>query len=336
MKQGITKTPGVSWVLFLVFTFYSISAYSGSLIPLKVAYSTVAEQFLPLFITYESQFFQKYGLDAKIVYISGGSGVVQAMLAGEAPIAVVGASSVIRATLSGADLVMIGNILDKFDLILVTQQDIKSVGQLRGKQIAVGRYGGAPDFAIRHVLRKTGLEPDKDVAIVQIAGGMSGRFGAVVANRVQGAVISPLFAARARELGLRELIDLTKFSPRVEVTGVATSRSFIKNHRNVVDSFMKAFLEGIYIMKTDKEKSVTVLGKYLRMKDLEAMEGAWKFYATQMVQKKPYSTLEGVEFVLSLIATEDPRAKSANPEQFLDTTILERLDKSGFIDQLYK
>ncbi len=322
-------------VLFYIVVFHSPPIFSA-LIPLKIVYSSVSEQSLPLFITYESQLFQKYGLDAKIVYVSGGSGVVQAMLAGEAPIAMVGASSVIRATLSGADLVMIANVVDKFDYIVVTQKDITSVQQLRGKQLAIGRYGGAPDFAIRHVLRKMGLEPDKDVAIVQITGGMSGRFSAVISKRVHGAVITPLFAVKARELGLRQLIDLTEFSPKVEATGLATSRGFIKNQRDTVGSFMKAFLEGIHVMKTNKAKSIEVLGKYLRISDVESLEGARRFYADQIVRKKPYSSVEGVDFVLASIASENPRAKSAKAEQFMDMSILEKLDKSGFIDKLYQ
>lgn len=323
-------------VFFSLIGIFHLPPVFSALIPLKIAYSTVSEQFLPLFVTYESQLFQKYGLDARIVYISGGSGVVQAMLAGDAPIAMVGASSVIRATLSGADLVMIGNIVDKFDYILVAPNDITSVQQLKGKQIAIGRYGGAPDFAIRHVLRKMGLEPDKDVAVVQITGGMSGRFSAVVTGRVHGAVISPLFAAKARELGLKQLIDLTEVSPRVEATGFATSRTFIKNQPNVVESFMKACLEGIHVMKTKRAKSIEVLGKYLRINDPEALEGGWRFYADQIVRKKPYSSREGVEFVLASLAGENPRARSARAEQFIDMSILEKLDKSGFIDKLYE
>lgn len=331
------KRCSVAAVVFVtVLLFQRILAYSEPLKPLKVAYSTVAEMFLPLFLTYESGLFQKYGLDAKIVYINGGSAVVQAMLAGEAPIAMVGGSSVIRSALSGGDLVMIANIVDRFDYLLVVRKEITSVEQLRGRQVAIGRYGGGPDFAIRYVLRKQGLEPDRDVAIVQIAGGMSGRFSAVITGRVDGAVISPFFAAKARELGLVEVIDLIKISPKVESTGLASSRSFIRNQRDTVKSFMKALLEGIFLMKTDKERSITALGKYLRTNDKQGLEAAWEFYSKKIVRQKPYSSDEGVRFVLSSIAKENPQAQWAKPEEFVDMGILAELDQSGFIDNLYK
>ncbi|MBI3015171.1 MAG: ABC transporter substrate-binding protein [Candidatus Tectomicrobia bacterium] len=320
-----------------VLGFCSLSLVSGASAAdkLTVAWTAVAGSQAPLWVTKDAGLFEKNGIDAFLIYIDGGSKAAQAMLAGDVPLAEVGGNATVVARLKGADILLIMGLTNKLAYSLIVSPQIKRPEDLRGKKLTVSRFGSNSDYATRKILLKWGLQPDKDVAIIQIPGGQPTRLGALQAGQVAGLVAQPPVTAIARKTGYPILAGPEDFGTDYPTTPVAALGSFTKEKPDVVRRFVKAMVEGIHTYKTKKEFSIQVISKYMRVKDQEALEDSYAFFAP-LVPEKPYPTVKGVAEALEELGAKDPKARSARPEDFVDMRFVKELDESGFVDQLYR
>jgi nucleoid-associated protein YgaU len=145
----------------------------------------------------------------------------------------------------------------------------------------------------------------------------------------------PLTAA-ATKMGLNTLADLQMLGLEYQHTGLAVSQNTLKTQPELIRNVMKAFVEGIHFMKTHRKEAITVLSKYLKSDDPDALQEAYESIGLALVPEKPYPTLKGIQTILREMGAKDAAARSARPEQFVDLTIIKELDSSGFIDRLYK
>jgi NitT/TauT family transport system substrate-binding protein len=242
---------------------------------------------------------------------------------------------VLQSNLQGSGVVMIAGFLNTMDYKLIVARDITRPDQLKGKTLAVSRIGSSSDFATRYALEKYGLAPDKDVAIIQI-GSQPARFSALESGKIQGVMIAIPLTAKAKKMGLNTLADLQMLGLEYQHTGLAFSQDLIKKQPELVRNVLKAFVESIHFMKTNRKETIGILTKYLKSDDTEALDEAYDSVLHSLIPEKPYPTLKGIQIMLREIGIKEPAARSARPEQFVDLTFMKELDSSGFIDRLYK
>jgi NitT/TauT family transport system substrate-binding protein len=301
---------------------------------MNIGYSAQAGAFAPIWVTKESGLFGKHGLDVNLIFIPGGPTAAAAMLAGEVQAAAMAGPAVVSSNLSGTDLVMIAGIVNTFAFQIITVKGITAPPQLKGKRVGVNRFGTAPDIAARFALRHLGVDPS-EVTILQL-GEQSTRLAAMKAGQLEAAIVLPPITTIAQREGMNVLLDMSELGAEYQITGLASSQSFIAKKRPSALRMMRAFVEGIHFYKTRKKESMAIIAKYMRTNDTEAVEATWDYFANRIVPKKPYPTAKGIKALLELAAKDRPEAVNIPPERMMNVSLLRTLDESGYIDGLYR
>lgn len=294
----------------------------------------LAGEFVPTYIAHKKGYFHKYGLDVELIYFQGGSQVIQAMLGGDISLTVTAGPEGVAAKLQGADILLLSANNPTMHFTLFVAPEIKKPADLRGKRVGVSRFGSSSDFSIRYMFKSLGLG-EKDVTIVQIGDNPS-RLAALKANAIQASVFTVPNTVRARKAGFVAMIDAYKLGLKFHGSGVATTGAFMRDHRLTVEQFFKGFLEGVQYAKTHKEESVRLIKEFSRLKEEEEAEETYRVIVQDIQPRKPYPLKEGVETVLRNLESTIPKAKTAKAEDFIDDSVIKKLDESGFIDSLYK
>ncbi len=294
------------------------------------SYSSLSGPSTPLWVAKGAGFFTKHGIDAQLVYITGGRVVIQAMLAGEAQMAIAGPAAVIRANLAGGDLVYVGVASDVVDFVLVVAKGISDIRQLRGKRVGIGQFGGAPDFLSRVVLEKYGLKPDKDVRIVQMLTGQPGRLAALQANAIEAVVIQPPVSLLAKQMGFNLLIDYSTTLPPFVASGFVTTRKFTQQKPQTVENCIKALLDAVRYIYSNEEGTVRIVGQTMKIADYGFLKQYYREVLLQQFKKTLYPDVKAFELVLEQERKTNPAATKAKVEDFLDTRFLDKLRKEGY------
>ncbi len=331
MRKSIVKRAAFAWS-FLFFALTPALLLGQS--KLKVAYSSVTGNQAPLWIAQDRGIFKKNGLEVELIFIEGGSRVVQAMVAGDTPIAHVGATPVITGNLRGADLAMIAATVNKILFQFFTTQDVSRPEDLKGKRVGISRFGSGSDFALRAALKELGLEPNKDVAILQL-GTTPVRMAALEAGSIRGTVLLPPETLMAKKKGYRLLVDLAASRFEFLNMGVATSRAFAKSQPHMVRSFIKSYVEGIYFFKTQAAESMKILSRHTRTEDQEILGEIYDLYQ-KVFPKKPYVSAQGVQNILDDLVRGQAKGRETRAGAMIDNQFVKELDESGFIDSLYR
>ena len=332
MNQARTTT---AFLLSISLFFGSLSLAAGQTTKLNLAYTATSPYQAVLIITQEAGFFKRNHLDASLIFTAGGSLGIQAMLGGDVSLVLADGSAAIAGNLSGADVIIIASFLNTFPYSLVSLPEIKKVEQLVGAKIAVSRFGSATDLGVRMALAKVGLNADRDTTLLQI-GAQTARFAALQSRNVQATIITPPFTLTARKMGFNTLVDMAQLNIPFQLTALLTSRAYIKRHGDIVQTAVKSLIEGTHFYKTRKEASLAIMGQYLKTTDREALEETYNQIALKVVPDKPYPTLDGIRTILEELGKKNPKAKAAQPEEFVDTSFVKKLDQEGYIDRLYR
>ena len=311
------------------------SALERPLEKVTIAYSSLSGNMAPLWITHERGFFRKNGLDVQLVFIESGTTTVQSLISKDVYFAQMAGAAVIQSRLRGTDVVMIAGVINTLNFKLYVDKNIKQPDQLKGKTVAVTRFGSSTDFALRYALERYGLAPEKDVAILQ-AGNMPAILASLETGKIQGAMLSPPFTLTAKNMGLPLMADLQMLGLEYQHTGLATTQAFIRSRPDLVRSVMKAYVEGIHYYKTHRAESLAILTKYLRTSDTDVLTEVYEDVGLRLTAEKPYPTLRGIGIMLRELTATNPKITAVRPEEFVDLTFIKELDGSGFIDRLYK
>ena len=320
---------------FLVARFGALA--DGQTSRLNVGYSAASADQLPAWVAKDTGLFAKNGLDVQLIFFTGGTTAILALVSGDVPITQVSGPALINSAFAGSDAVFVAAGITSLNYVLMGKPGIKSAEQLKGGTVAISRFGSATDTIARFALRKIGLNPGKDVTLVQVGSGPE-RLSAALTGRVTASVINPPSSFIAEKKGLAIVADVAKMGLVFQHTGAATTRKYINQHADVVRRYVRAHVEAVHKMWTDKEATIKALGHYMGSGlDRETLEKSYEDVMTEsMYPKKQYPSLEGLKTVLDDIVERDARAKSAKPEQFVDMSFIRELDQNGFIDGLYK
>jgi len=303
-------------------------------IRLNLGYSSISGSQAILRVIKDAGIFSKNGLDVSLVLIAGGSGIVQALIAGDLPIAVVSGEPSILARLQGADTVILGGLINIIDFSIITAPGIKKPQDLKGKKLAVSRFGSSTDFVVRYALEKWGLVADRDVAILQ-TGSQPARLAALKSGAVHGTIVGPPADIVARKAGFNELATPEQLNLAYPNTSIVSTASTASKNEELIRRVMKSLVEGIHFFKTQKEASLKSLDAFARLGEADLIEETYRHYK-DIFPRVPYPDVEGIQNVLKEIAKRDPRAKGVKPETFTETRFLRELETSGLVQKLYR
>src|SRR5262245_8841065 len=300
---------------------------------LVVGYSGVTAIQAPVWIIKDAGYFKQEGLDASLVYIAASSTMAQSMLAGEVPISTANSQAVVDTGLQGGDLVAVGAFVNFVALYVIAPPEIKSVADLRGKPVGVTRFGATTDFAMQMYLKKYGLEPVRDVPIIQI-GGVPELAAALSKKSIYAAAMSYPMGLVAQQAGMKMLANLAKEEIPFLHQGITTTGKFLRERRAQVKAFVRAYGSAVHFMHTRKEESKAIISRYTKVTDPGMLEGTMQ-YAYDFVEKIPLVKREAIQVTLDESGRKNPKAKQAKPEQFYNNSLVQELINEGFFASLW-
>ena len=291
--------------------------------------STSATQ-MSMWLAKEGGLYDKHGLGVETISIPGSSLALQAMLAGEVPIIQLGGAASIQANLSGADTVIIATIVKKFLFWIYSQPGLARMEDLKGKVFGTTRFGTLSDLASRFALRLYGIDPERDITMVQ-TGGPAETVAAIVTGKIHAAALSPPATLQGKKAKLRELLDMSKLDAEYHINGVVTTRRYLKSNEDTVRRFMRAYIEGAVRGQKDRSFAVKTMGKIFRTDDRELLDESYDLIIKSNFVVPPYPSVPGIASLMKGLEQSNPKVKASKPDDHADSRVVRELDQSGFI-----
>ena len=275
--------------------------------------------------------FEKHGLDVEIIMITGAARSVAALLGGSTQFATGSATGPLAAMVRGSDLKILAASYNKFPYAFVVRPDIRAPNDLRGKRVNILNFGGSNDLALQLAFREWGLKLS-DANIV-IGGDAPTRLGALMAGRMDATILSPPHLTLAVKAGYRVLADMGDMNASFTQSSLYTKGSYFKENRDRVKRFVRAYAESVHVIKTDRERTMKVFAKRMRVEDPETLRSTYDYFAPRF-SFPPRVDLEGVRETLRFYAEQNPDFKNRKAEEFVDHSVMDELEKEGFFKKL--
>ncbi len=300
-------------------------------VALKSAFTTTGATMAPLWAAKEGGFFDEEGLDVTLTRIQAGPPILGAIYAREVPIAFAGAQQIVHANLKGATYVIVAGFHDTLPNSIYVHPSIERPEQLKGKAIGVTNFGAISHVAGMEGVKHLGLEGQ---VTFLATGGPPETLAAMQFGKIHAGLFSPPDTLRARELGFREIVNVSKIGVKSLGAAVVTTREWARENPELVERYIRANIQAIHRLKKNKDFAMKVIAKYTRLTDPKLLEETYDFYKDQW-QKDGFPSREGIQKNIEVAAAEIPEAKSAKPEQFTDLTFINKIKSSGLIEQLW-
>lgn len=324
----------VALPLYLLCSISSLEAADVALKKIGVGYPSHSASMYPLYVTKEAGLFEKYGLESEMIFVQGVM-MYQIHVAGEIDFSIGSGLVALQASVGGADLILIANSIENHLMKIMAHPGIKRPEDLKGGSVGISRFGSLTDLVARPVLKGWGLEPMKDVTLMQI-GTQSDIATAVSLKKVDAGVLSFPTSLFAEKMGLKVLFDLAESGIEIPTTSVIVKRGYSNANRGVVLRFLKAYIEGTRRLFADRELGIRALRKYARIQDQDLLATTYDLFTSKYIKKVPTIRPKGVENALALIAETNLKAKTRKPGEFIDASFMEELEKSGFIKTVWR
>jgi ABC-type nitrate/sulfonate/bicarbonate transport system substrate-binding protein len=302
---------------------------------IRAAITSISGSMAPPWAAHEAGIFRKYGLQVEVIAMPSGVQGTSALIAGEVVFVQIAGGTTAGAMVGGADLKIVATTVGTLVLNLVVRPEIEKPEQLRGKSIGISRYGTSLHTGARLAMKHFGLEPGKDVAIVEIGSG-DWIVGALQGGRVQGAVFGYPATSRAVKLGNRVLLHIPSLDIPYASTGVSTRGDIIRDDPDLIKRYLSAQVEAIALMKKDRGFTMKVLSKYLRTDDTDLLAESYDIQIAKYMMKVPLTTTGAVRSILDELGERNPKAREQDPAKFFDDTFVRQLQASGFMESLYR
>lgn len=300
------------------------SVASAQLVRIAVGAASVAS--LPTWVAQDGGYFAREGVPAELIYIRGGPQTMSALVSGEVPFAQIYGGALLAAALTGADVVIVAGLINQPFFSIVTTKAIEKPEDLRGKKIGISTFGSATDFALRLALKKWGIKADSEVSILQMRG-VPEILPAMASGALHGGVMSPPTNMMAIRAGFKELAYLPQLGISFQHTSIATSRRYLERNRATAIKVVKAYRSAIERIKADKAFTVKTLSKYMNTSDNVVLDYSYNT-GLPLFRPIPYPTMEGIQAALDFLAEKEPKAKQAQPKDFVDLSLLQEIEKS--------
>ncbi len=300
---------------------------------MTVAYASVSATQAAAWVAKEKRIFEKNGLDVSLTSIAGGSSPTAALISGQIQALQISVEA-ISAGLEGADIVYVAAPVSSPLFWFVSVPSITDASQLRGKKVAVTGIGTASYFAAVIALQHFGLDPQKDVSFVQ-ANSVPNMLVTMQSGGAQAAALSMPTYTLAKKAGMRLLANVADLGVRYPSSWLAVRKSYLNSHRDEVAALVKSITEAISVELQQPQETMQIIGKYSQISDPDLLTETYQTLVPYL-NKVPKPEADNVSQALKLLAANSPKASTADPKQFVDPSFVEKLQKEGFIDKLYK
>jgi len=344
--MGVRVKSAVSFLLIFVLACWANPAQSaeypiaGPRDRIAVSYSAVSPTFGVLWLAKDAGLFERNGLDAQLIFIQSSPTNIQALLNNDIQIAVAGSSGVVNGAAGGLDLIFIGALFEGMAYHLITDKSIKSPADLKGKLVGISRFGSSSHYAVEAALEKLGVDPKKEATILQV-GSENVRAAAIAKGSIQATVISPPLNPAHRKLGLRTLVSLNELKIPYLSDAIIVRRGYYNANPRPVQRFLRSLVEAYaYYRKPENRPFVTrVLAKYQGLDpqtDKELLDQTVDLFSKEFYGRVPRVARDALEAVIKGIGQRNPEVLKVDPDKMIDNTYLVELEKSGFVNSLYK
>jgi len=319
-------------VILVISLFFmpNVQVASAQEMSLRAVYNALSGVMAPIWVAQDAGLFTKHGVNVDLKYLAATT-AVQGMLGGGEEIGLVGNQG-IDAKLEGADLIYVASGLPVFVFQIYGHPETKTVADLKGKVVAVTQPAASTDYAMRIVLKRNGLEPDKDVRILY-AQDINGVLTSVSAGNAAAGIMSAPTSIRAKAAGLLPIVDVTALKVPFLFTAMLSSSKVIREKNEAVTRFLRGYIESLAVIRKDKETTMRSMGKFLKTTDQAVLESVYDDYK-DVFPTTPLMTAAEVKAVLDV--AKSPKAKQMKPEEFFDNSIVQKIQASGFIEQVNK
>jgi NitT/TauT family transport system substrate-binding protein len=336
-KFLFARRHAMGFVLVLVTLFVaSLPCPSRAADKVRIGFAAISVANGPVWIAEERNIFKKYEIEPEVIVVGGGATrAVSALIAGDLQFAASGGGSAISAALSGADAVMVASGNNKGVQRLIVRSDIKTPDALKGKRIGITGFGSSGHVALLLILRKWGMSAD-EVQVIPV-GASPIMLISLQKGGIDAAILQDPTFFIAEDAGYKTLADPAAMDIHYLQNMLISTRAYLRAHRDVAGRFVKAYVEGIAYFKKNKEDSLKILMKKMRIEPGKesSLERSYQIYASQYFDNVPYPSLAGTKTVLEFLAKDYPKAKTADPASFIDSSLVKELDTTGFIKSLY-
>jgi NitT/TauT family transport system substrate-binding protein len=342
MKKKTQLALSLAWVLAQAAATLGSSLLPGGYISfaaersLRVSFPSPTASQLPLWAAHGARLFQKHNVAVELVYVGSSPVAIAALFAGELDVMGGGGEVGVASYLQGyRDVALFASLNNRLNFLIYANPTITDVSGLRGKRLGVTRFGGVMHFAARHFLKSAGLDPAKDVTLIQI-GNVQDLAGALIRGSVDAATMPIPQYFTVKKLGFRELADLSQSGVRYASNTFLAKRQFLVDNRTRMERFTKALIEGIHYVKTRRPDALKILSRNTRVTDAEILNLTYDEFAGKVWPQVPEVQPEDVKLVLEQLSERNPKASEIDPSQLIYGDLVKDIVKSGFVAQLYK
>jgi NitT/TauT family transport system substrate-binding protein len=304
---------------------------------LKVAVSTATPHNTPLWVARDKRIFEKYGVDVQLIFVMGGALVSQMLAAGEIQVAANAPAALLSLIANGVDISMFLGVSNTSPFSLITQPNLKTAADLRGKRLGTARFGGSSHISALIALDHLKLEARRDNIVLMQTGLDPERMAALEQKGLDAAMLQRLATKTMVAKGFTQLLNMNQAKIPYQNTVLASRRDSMVANPKLYDAFVRALVEGYaYVFnKENKQPVKEVLAKNLRLPNIDAAED---FYAEALeeLDRKPYPTVEGTRTVIKYVTEQNPKVASVKAERIIDSSWLKKLDDEGFFEKIYK
>ena len=302
--------------------------------PVLIGVAGPAVNLVYAYLAQDAGLWRKYGVDARVILFESGSTLAQVARAGEVSFAINSGPTTIASRTQGADSIMVAATVNTLPYSVVAAKGITTWNQLKGKRVGISRFGSGTDTAMRLVVRRYGLDPAKDLVILQ-GGTQPSRLQAVSAGSLDATLVSPPLDLTAKKQGLSILVNIADLGIPYPQLVIETTERYNREQPQVVKNFLKGFIEGLHYAAARKEETKKTITKYLKTDDPEILEATYRSFL-QVTDYSAVPNLEGIRNAMDEVAARIPAVKSKKPEDFVESRFLKELEKEGFFKQFQK
>ena len=310
--------------LLIVQAIYAIDRINAS-------YGAVSGTMAPIWVAKEAKLFEKQGLDLNLVYIPGGPRSIMSLIGASVQFVNHSGMPALEAYQRGADTALIASSMNQLEHAIISQKNITTVEQLKGKVLGISAIASLTDILMREGLRLNGIS-EKEVTIVPV-GDEAGRLNALQNGRVQAVIISGIQRLVATRMGFRQLVDFARLPIEVSGSSILARRSYVLGNPDITLRFLKAWIEGVYVYKAKPDFALTVLKKYVATQDPELLKTIYDMNREKLAMK-PIPYVRVVKSMMALLARTRPDLPGAPAEGFAEGRFITELDAAGYFDEM--
>ena len=311
--------------ILLIALMMAFGADVGAQQRISTSYPGIAGYNIPFWVALDGGEFKKAGLDVDPVLISGGSKSMQALLSGGLDVAQVSGGVSVQAALNGAEVTIIATASNSMSAGVIASKEIKNYADLKGKKIGIASFGGNNDIGLRYAFKKNNINPDKDVTFLQL-GGERNRLTALERGAIAATIISPpgLFVAEAQ--GYARLGDLNTMGMRYPELSLIVRKRDLKERRDFVRRFVRAYVESVRVMKSNRDLVVRVIEKYIHVGSKAEALKTYDYFV-KSISDTLRTERDGISDFLATLEAKTAGVSKRNPNEFIDESVLEEVLK---------